>query len=495
FTRALFFFQIMLCLIAYLSTIAPSMSLGFSAVALPGLSDPSNPFRLDEEQKTWFASIASIATPIGCFVSGPISDRFGRKMSLLSINIITFIGWLVLTLAAKIDGQIYAMLLVGRLITGFSTGLASISAAVYMAEVSSPELRGMFTTASATFFSLGILTVYFLGYLFKDDWGQIALITAIIPVISMTLSIFFLPESPAWLVSKNREIEAKKNLTKIYGFKNSTNEIREEIQTLVDNRKKNEIKKKPENTSFFAPLKKKFKYFKRPTCLKPFLIILTYFFFLQFSGVFVIIFYCIDIVKEAGVSIDPHVAIVAIALTRLLGALCVFLISKKCGRRSPSIFSGVFITICMLGLSAYLYCKNNDIIGEDLIPKLTWLPLTLLVAYFFTSAVGFLTVPFAMAAEVFPTKIRGLASGLVTCLAYGFNFITVKTYGVMMQSMGNDGFFCFYGIMGLLGTIFVIVFLPETKGKTLQEIEELFDKKSKHTSEKQLLSIQVENGK
>ncbi|KAK9738310.1 Sugar transporter [Popillia japonica] len=487
--------QIALCLIAYFSTIAPSMSLGFSAVALPGLSNPTNPYRLSDEQQTWFASIASIATPIGCFISGPISDRFGRKMSLLTINAITFLGWLVLTLAARIDGQIYAMLLVGRLITGFSTGLASISAAVYMAEVSSPELRGMFTTASASFFSLGIVIVYFLGYLFKDDWGQIALITSVIPVISMLLSVFLLPESPAWLVSKNREMEARSNLTKIYGFKNSTTEIREEIQTLVDNRKKNEIKKNPANTSFFAPLKKKFKYFTRPTCLKPFLIILTYFFFLQFSGVFVIIFYCIDIVKQAGVSIDPYVAIVAIALTRLIGALSVFSISKRCGRRGPSIFSGVFITVCMLGLSAYLYCKNEEIISKDLAKQLTWIPLTLLVVYFFTSAVGFLTVPFAMAAEVFPTKIRGLASGLVTCLAYGFNFITVKTYAVMMDSMGNAGFFCFYGIMGLLGTIFVMTLLPETKGKTLQEIEELFDKKVKHTSEKELLSVQIQNGK
>lgn len=311
----------------------------------------------------------------------------------------------------------------------------------------------------------------------------------------MLLSVFLLPESPAWLVSKNREMEARSNLTKIYGFKNSTTEIREEIQTLVDNRKKNEIKKNPANTSFFAPLKKKFKYFTRPTCLKPFLIILTYFFFLQFSGVFVIIFYCIDIVKQAGVSIDPYVAIVTIALTRLIGALSVFSISKRCGRRGPSIFSGVFITVCMLGLSAYLYCKNEEIISKDLAKQLTWIPLTLLVVYFFTSAVGFLTVPFAMAAEVFPTKIRGLASGLVTCLAYGFNFITVKTYAVMMDSMGNAGFFCFYGIMGLLGTIFVMTLLPETKGKTLQEIEELFDKKVKHTSEKELLSVQIQNGK
>lgn len=337
--------------------------------------------------------------------------------------------------------------------------------------------------------------MFFFFYFVQEDWGQIALITAIIPVVSMILSVFFLPESPAWLVSKNREVEARTNLTKIYGFKDTTMQIREEIQALVDNRRKNEIKKTSGDTSFLAPLKKKFKYFMRPTCLKPFLIILAYFFFLQFSGVFVIIFYCIDIVKQAGVSIDPYIAIVAIALTRLIGALCVFSVSKRCGRRGPSIFSGVFITICMLGLSAYLYCKNRDIISAETAQNLTWLPLALLVLYFFTSAVGFLTVPFAMAAEVFPTKIRGLASGLVTCLAYGFNFITVKTYDVMMHSMGNDGFFCFYGVMGFLGTIFVITLLPETKGKTLQEIEEYFSggKKKNSQSEKGLLSVQVDS--
>lgn len=98
--------------------------------------------------------------------------------------------------------------------------------------------------------------------------------------------------------------------------------------------------------------------------------------------------------------------------------------------------------------------------------------------YFFTSTLGFLTMPFAMAAEVFPSKIRGMATGLLTCLAYSFNFVIVKMYPAMIRELGNYKLFFFYGMMGLLGTIFIVVFLPETKGKSLQEIEEYFSSNS-----------------
>ena len=113
------------------------------------------------------ASVASIATPIGCFASGPICDKFGRKASLMSVNVVTFLGWAIITLAYQIPEHQYSIILAGRLLTGMSTGLASMPSSVYMAEVSSPKLRGIFTTASAVFFSLGVLVVYFLGYMFK----------------------------------------------------------------------------------------------------------------------------------------------------------------------------------------------------------------------------------------------------------------------------------------------------------------------------------------
>nr|XP_022907727.1 facilitated trehalose transporter Tret1-like isoform X2 [Onthophagus taurus]XP_022907728.1 facilitated trehalose transporter Tret1-like isoform X2 [Onthophagus taurus]XP_022912396.1 facilitated trehalose transporter Tret1-like [Onthophagus taurus] len=452
------------------------MSLGYSAVALPGLTDPKSMYFLDKDQSSWFVSIATISTPIGCFLSGPISDKFGRKVSLLTVNVVTFIGWVIITLAPNFPNSFYSVLLIGRVITGLSTGLASMPAAVYMAEISSPKLRGMFTTASAIFFSLGILVVYFLGFLMPSNWSKISLITSIFPVISMTITTFFLPESPQWLIAKNMDLEAKKNLTKIFGLGETTGLVQDEILALIGNRDQN-LARNPNNkkSSFLRSVLKKIRHFQKPACYKPFVIVLSYFFFLQFSGTFVIIFYAIDIVKEAGViSTDPYLIIVLIASTRLAGAILISSISKKLGHRPPSIISGVGMTLCMITLFIYLYLIHLGIIGDDLKTKLSWLPIFLLVFYFFTTTLGFLTVPFAMAAEVFPTKIRGLATGLVTCLAYGFNFIILKSYPTMLKSMGNYGVFCFYGVMSFIGTIFIITCLPETKGKTLSEIEEYF---------------------
>lgn len=266
-------------------------------------------------------------------------------------------------------------------------------------------------------------------------------------------------------------------MVKIYGFKTCTVEISAEIDTLIaKNNKSGADFDVADANGTRSSIHKKIQDLLRPTFYKPFFIVLTYFFFLQFSGVFVVIFYAIDIVHAAGVSIDAYVAIVLIGVTRFVGSVSVSAFSGRFGRRPPSIVSGVGMTLCMGTLFVFLYLVNTKKICEETVQSLNWLPATALILYILLSTVGFLTVPFALAAEVFPIKIRGLASGLVTCLAYGFNFIIVKVYPNMILSMGNHGVFCFYAVMSLMGTIFVITLLPETKGKTLAEIEEYFER-------------------
>lgn len=143
----------------------------------------------------------------------------------------------------------------------------------------------------------------------------------------------------------------------------------------------------------------------------------------------------------------------------------------------------------MVALAAYILLVTEEHLAEDVIKTLSWLPVALLMMYFFTSTLGFLTMPFAMAAEVFPSKIRGMATGLLTCLAYSFNFVIVKMYPTMIRELGNYKLFFFYGMMGLLGTIFIVVFLPETKGKTLQEIEEYFSRSSSRSTNKRRQNV------
>ncbi|KDR07367.1 facilitated trehalose transporter Tret1-2 homolog [Zootermopsis nevadensis] len=107
-------------------------------------------------------------------------------------------------------------------------------------------------------------------------------------------------------------------------------------------------------------------------------------------------------------------------------------------------------------------------------PALSWLPATTLVLYIFMSTVGFLTLPWAMIGELFPTRVRGIAGGVTTCCAYLFSFAVVKMYPEMKHALDRQGVFCFYGVMAVLGTVFVWFFLPETQGKTLEEVELFF---------------------
>jgi facilitated trehalose transporter len=132
------------------------------------------------------------------------------------------------------------------------------------------------------------------------------------------------------------------------------------------------------------------------------------------------------------------------------------------------------MTISMLILSVYA------IFGHKL-PLTEWVTTSFLLVYIVTSTFGFLTIPFTMLPELFPQRVRGVTAGITVCMAYLMSFIAIKSYPSMLALMGNGVIFLIYGVVSLLGTVFVYVFLPETKGKSLQEIENLF--KKRQTSE------------
>ncbi|XP_018565926.1 facilitated trehalose transporter Tret1-like isoform X2 [Anoplophora glabripennis] len=422
--------------------------------------------------------MASLAAPIGCFLSGPIADKFGRRISILCINVTCFIGWLTIYSAYAAGSNQYLLLLLGRFLTGLSIGLSSAPAIIYMAEVSSSKYRGVFTTWGSIFFSLGILLVYMLGYFLKERWGTMALISCFFPCIGMTFVLFFIPETPSWLVGKNRLEEAKENMCMIFGTKEYHPVVQSEIEGLIQAKG---VKKDTTKKSIPEQMLRKVKYLLKPYSLKPFGLVFTYFFFQQLSGTFVIIFYAIDIVRNAGVILDPYITIVMVALTRVVTAVLVGFLSKKFGRRPLSIVSGTGMMLCMFTLACYNLLIDQGRISESLRSNLTLLPLLAVMLYFFTSTLGFLPVPFALAAEYFPTKIRGTASGLLTGCGYIFNFLAVKIYPTMVDSMRSTGVFFFYGCTSLVGTVFLICLLPETRGKTQEEILEYFGNKTNKT--------------
>ncbi|PSN45089.1 hypothetical protein C0J52_05093 [Blattella germanica] len=356
--------------------------MGYSAVALPLLG-------LNEEDGTWFASIASIATPFGCLMAGPILDAIGRRYMILLVNIPFILGWLVLCLSPD-DAPLW-LLFIGRILTGLGTGMASLPATVYIAEMATARMRPMLVTLPSMFISGGILLVYLFGYVIQN-WRWVAAVNLVAHLSSIVIIFLFLRESPTWLVGKQRVEDAGKSLMWVRGEREMTPEVKEELESVCAN-----VRALGESLTTMERL------------------------------------------KHAGVTIDPFLGAVLLGVFQLICNLGASYALNRCGRRPMSLISGTFMTFCMVGLGLYLQ------LAED--TDLSWVPLVLIMVFI------------------------GPSGGITTCLSYSWSFAATK-----LHPGGYAEVFYFYGCASAVATVYLLLFLPETFGKTLHQIGEDFKK-------------------
>ena len=453
-------YQIIMSLCVNLSVLGPSMAFGYSAVALGPLMSPTSDVKIDKVQANWIATATALAIPFGCILSS-YAMRRGRKLSLLLTSLVSIVGWLVIYFTGT-----YEQIFVGRLITGLATGCASVPATVYSAEVASPKWRATMVTWTSVSIAIGVLIVYIFGYAFKDNWRMVALMCALFPLVSGALTLAVVPETPIWLRDRGRLDEAMATLKRFRG-------VPKDAQ--LPSSLLHELAQRPQRKKQHL-----LKHLLKRNALMPFAIMLSYFFFQQFSGIFVVVYYAVDIIESAGITIDPYLGAVLIGFTRFVGTVLVAGVSSRFGRRIPSIVSGAGMTIFMAVLSIYLLMEDRGYLARN---GGSLIPVVCVLMYIFSSTLGFLVVPFAMVGEVYPPKVKEVLTGLTSCIGYIFSSITVKTYPDMEASMGRHGVFIFFTVMSLAGTLFVLYFLPETKGKTLREIEDMFSRRKEPVDE------------
>ncbi|EFN68554.1 Sugar transporter ERD6-like 8 [Camponotus floridanus] len=430
------------------------MSFGYSAVAEPVMRAPkTNDLQLDAVQANWMATASALGIPLGCLVSSFVMRR-GRKISMFVTSLISLVGWVTIYMSNS-----YVQILVGRTISGVSVGMASVPTTVYVAEITGPKWRSTMITWTSFFMGLGILLIYIFGYIFKDDWRLMTLMCSLLPVVAIILALLVIPESPLWLRDQNRSEEALEIMRKFRGIPKGKPTPTELLLEL-------EPRPQRENQNLLQHLMKR-------SSVMPFVIMLSYFFFQQFSGIFVVIYNAVTIMDKSGVQIDPYIGAVIIGVARLIACLLTSAVSQKFGRRISSIISGIGMTIFMASLSLYLFLAENGIVISDK----GIIPVACIILYIFASTLGYLIIPFAMVGEIYPSKVKDILSNLTVAIGYIFSAITVKTYPDMLKLMNMHGVFFFFGIVSFIGLIFIILFLPETKGKTLSEIEDMFSKK------------------
>lgn len=461
--------QVIAAFVANIGTINTGLIFGFSAVVIPQLQAADTLIPVDESQSSWVASLSAIGTPIGCLFSGYMMDTIGRKKALLLTEIPLIIGWIVIACATNVD-MIYA----GRVLTGFGSGMVGAPARVYTSEVTQPHLRGMLCALASTGISLGVLVQYTLGAF--TSWKTLSIISASVPVLAFVLMLF-MPETPNFLVTKNKPDQAMKSLAKLRG--STYNLEREVTQLQAFAQKSNQKKKLTPKETIQALL--------HPSCLKPFGILSLYFMMYQFSGVNTITFYAVEIFRDSGTTMDKYTCTIMLGVVRLVFTIVAAILLRRCGRRPLTFISGIGCGFTMVGLGTYLYYKKS---WEEAVPPIeptaTWFPVACIFIFTITCTLGFLVVPWVMIGELYPMKVRGIVGGFTTCMAHICVFIVVKTYPFLSHLLERHGAFILYGVISFVGTIFFYLCLPETKGKTLQEIEDYFSgrtkslKKSKH---------------
>lgn len=204
----------------------------------------------------------------------------------------------------------------------------------------------------------------------------------------------------------------------------------------------------------------------KPEVYRPTLIIIGFFAFQQLSGIFVVVVYAAKFATEVGVAMDPFLCVVYIGIVRVVAGAIIGLLLDHLGRRLPTIYSSILMAACMYGLAIYSKYPLDT--------QWSWIPAALMLTYVFSSTFGLLTIPFVMNAEIFPQKYRGFCSGITIAATYSICFVCVKLYPWMINDWGTFSVCLFYGTCSLLSIIYVGFIVPETKGKTLAEIENMF---------------------
>lgn len=396
-------------------------------------------------QASWVGSLMPLAALAGGVVGGPLVDYIGRQRTILFTAPPFFVGWILIATA-----KIIHLVLAGRVICGLCVGIGSLAFPVYLGEAIEPEVRGTLGLFPTVIGNTGILICYLAGkYL---DWSQLAYLGACLPIPFFIL-ILMIPETPQWYISRGRTEEARKALQWLRG-KNTKidNEMRDIALSGVATEN---------NESSITEL------FSRKY-MKSILISLGLMTFQQLSGINAVIFYTVQIFKLSRSSVDDNLSTIIVGIVNFMSTFIATALIDRAGRKILLYISSVTMTITLVVLGTFFYVRNE--MGMD-VSSLGWLPLTCVMIYLLGFSLAFGPIPWLMMGEILPAKIRGAAASICTAFNWLCTFIVTKTFLNIIEGIGTAGTFWLFGGITFIGLFFVIIFVPETRGKSLEQIE------------------------
>ncbi|XP_065670487.1 solute carrier family 2, facilitated glucose transporter member 10 isoform X4 [Hydra vulgaris] len=488
-------------------------------------------FNLSCLQQEMVVSSLLLGGLIGSLTGGFLLDRFGRKIVIIMNAFFYIIGGLTLTFSGS-----YSILLIGRFIVGFAVALSAVSDCVYISEIAPMKRRGSLVSLNEFGITIGILLAYLTSFLLitkKDGWRYMFGISCL-PAALQAFVMFFLPESPRWLLINGQEKKAQIVITKLWPNCNLANELNNLNKSL-------ECEQNYKFMDLFSS--------KENLCMRM-IIGCGVIFFQQLSGQPTIIYYAPSLFQSLGFSshVSSSLVTVGLGIVKVVFTFVSLCFIDKLGRRKLLLLGAIIMTLSVITLSVvtepfqnvkiqkscgndqvltikktcfnksinfhqnfsslvnqsklddskriliqdYLNCKNTNFVSNYPV-AIRYTCLFALMLFVIGYAVGYGPVTWLLLTEIFPTGIKGRAAAVATSLNWGTNIILSMAFLDMIDKLGPFYIFLMYALIGVVSIIFIYHIVPETKFKSLESISFELSKSFINCSERKMLLVESEH--
>jgi SP family arabinose:H+ symporter-like MFS transporter len=437
---------------------------GFDTAVISGtVGFVKHQFALDALQEGWFVASALLGCIIGVGFAGILADRFGRKAILFLSALLFAVSAVGCTIAPE-----QVSLIVSRLIGGLGIGVASMLAPLYISEISIPQYRGRMVTLYQFAITVGILAAYcsnsqllswshtfsmqseFLRWIVAGEVWRGMFGVGVIPALLFFVLLFFIPQSPRWLTAHGYPEKARAILARVTNEANAAREVADIQATLAQ--ETGSIRQ------LFAPG------LRRALFLGVSIAVLS-----QLTGINVIIYYGPKIFTEAGFKVSESLdSQVIIGIMNVVSTILALWKIDHFGRKPLLLVGTIGMMASLTCIGGFFYANSHDSI-------LLVVCILLYVTFF---AFSFGCVTWTLLSEIYPTHIRGRAMSLATLSLWCGTFVVGQAFPWLLETLGGAGTFLLFALMCVPAILIAWKFLPETKGKTLEEIERFWLKKS-----------------
>ena len=436
---------------------------GYDTAVISGtIAQVTQLFQLDALQQGWYVGCALVGSIVGVLFAGILSDKLGRKLTMVISAVLFSTSALGCALSAD-----FTQLVIYRIIGGVGIGVVSIVSPLYISEVAVAQYRGRLVSLYQLAVTVGFLGAYLVNYQLlawaesgtqlSVDWLNKVFITEVwrgmlgmetLPAILFFIIIFFIPESPRWLIVRGKELKAVNILEKIY---NSITEAKSQL--------------KETKSVLTSETRSEWSLLMKPGIFKAVIIGVCIAILGQFMGVNAVLYYGPSIFENAGLSGgDSLFYQVLVGLVNTLTTVLALVIIDKVGRKKLVYYgvSGMVVSLILIGL----YFLFGDSLGVS-----SLFLLIFFLFYVFCCAVSICAVVFVLLSEMYPTKVRGLAMSIAGFALWIGTYLIGQLTPWMLQNLTPAGTFFLFAVMCVPYMLIVWELVPETTGKSLEEIE------------------------